>query len=84
MSLAAADTVAPTPLSDGPPFYVITIPTWITDRDAAIDLAVQISENLASNDQVDGRFTTVGVEERPLDQHERIYADQVCRRPERA
>jgi hypothetical protein len=73
MSLAVEQKAPRELLSDGPPFYMITLATWVTDRDTAIDLATQISESLAHNDLVDEHATTVGIEDTPIDEHERIY-----------
>jgi hypothetical protein len=56
--------------------YVITLSTWITDRKAAIDLAVQITESLAaSNDQIDQFGTTIGIEDDDVHGQERIYEE---------
>jgi hypothetical protein len=61
---------------DWPPCYEIAIRTWITDPDTAADLAIQISEGLANNDQVDATATTIHLEDAP-DEPERVYTDVV-------
>ncbi len=60
-----------------PQCYEISIRTWTTDRDLAYDLAVQISESLAGNDEIDARATTIGIEEEPPEKRERVYVDVV-------
>ena len=64
-----------------PQCYEISIRTWTTDRDVAYDLAIQISESLAGNDEIDARATMIGIEEEPMDKRERVYVDLVVRRP---
>jgi hypothetical protein len=61
---------------DWPPCYEITIRTWLTDADATAALAVQISEGLASNDQVDATATTICLED-GHGEPERVYLDVV-------
>ncbi len=60
-----------------PQCYEISIRTWTTDRDLAFDLALQISESLAGNDEIDTTATTIGVEEEPIEKRERVYLDIV-------
>jgi hypothetical protein len=60
-------------MSGGEPYYVIALSTWITDRKAAFDLAVQISASLAANDLVDEFGTTLGIEDDNVNGQERIY-----------
>jgi hypothetical protein len=65
-----------------PQCYEISIRTWTTDHDVAFDLALQISESLAGNDEIDARATMIGIEEESLDQRERVYVDVVGAPPE--
>jgi hypothetical protein len=60
-----------------PQCYEISIRTWTTDRDIAYDLAVQISESLVGNDEIDATATMIGIEEEPLEKRERVYIDVV-------
>jgi hypothetical protein len=62
-----------------PQCYEISIRTWTTDRDLAYDLALQISESLMGNDEIDARATMIGIEEEPVDRRERVYIDVVGR-----
>jgi hypothetical protein len=60
--------------SDGPPFYVITLSTWVTDRKEAFDLAVKVTESMANaGEQVDRHGTTIGLEDDNVFGQERIY-----------
>jgi hypothetical protein len=65
-----------------PQCYEISIRTWTTGREIAYDLALQISESLMGNDEIDARATMIGVEEEPMDQRERVYIDVVGPLPE--
>ncbi len=62
---------------ESPQCYEISIRTWTTDRDLAYDLAVQISENLADNDEIDAEATMIGIEEEPMEKRERVYLEIV-------
>jgi hypothetical protein len=62
---------------EDPPCYEIWLRTWTTDRSVAFDLAVQISESLANNSQVDATATTIGIEDEPAAERERVYAELV-------
>ncbi len=61
MSITAEQTMLPMMQRDWPPCYEITIRTWLTDADAAADLAIQVSEGLTGNDQVDATATTIAL-----------------------
>jgi hypothetical protein len=82
MSLTVEQQATTERRSDSPPPYVITIPTWVTDPGAAYDLAVRVVERLAGIEQMDTRFTTLGIEEEPLSEHQRIYAECVGSTPD--
>lgn len=60
---------------DEPPQYVINLYTWLTDRDAAADLAVKISEHVRTFEHVDRFATTVSVEGDATAEPNRVYAD---------
>jgi hypothetical protein len=74
MSLTTEQPAA-SPQCDEPPCYEITIRTWITDPNAAAHLAVQISESLADNEQIDATASMIGVEDTSADERERVYAE---------
>jgi hypothetical protein len=58
--------------SDGP-FYVISLTTWLTDRQAAFDLANDLSAELTKTGLVDEFGTTIGLEDDDVPGQERIY-----------
>jgi hypothetical protein len=70
------------PHGASPQCYEISIRTWTTDHDLAFDLALQISESLAGNDEIDARATMIGIEQEPTDQRKRVYVDVVGPPPE--
>jgi hypothetical protein len=82
MSLSAGYTRGRVPYGASPQCYEISIRTWTPDRETAFDLAIQISESLAANDQIDATATTIGIEEEPLEKRERVYIDVVGLPPE--
>jgi hypothetical protein len=83
MSATAEQTASPVPQQGEPPCYEICLRTWTTDRDTAFDLAVQISESLADNDQVDATATTIGVEDEAASEREHVYTELVGVPPKR-
>ncbi len=73
MSSTVVQDVTPELLSDGPRFYVVTLSTWITDRQAAFELAKELSADLAKNHPIDEFGTTIGPEDENVFGQERIY-----------
>jgi hypothetical protein len=73
MSLTIEEKATTERRSDGPPYYVITLSTWITDRQAAFELAKELSAELAKNHPVDEFGTTIGPEDDNVFGQERIY-----------
>jgi hypothetical protein len=69
-------TVSPSGDNKDAPYYVINVYTFVGDRDAAVDMAIRISENLDFGDQVDKYGTTVSFED-DSPAGERVYADLV-------
>lgn len=81
MFITAEQTTLPEEVQrDWPPCYEIAIRTWLTDAEVAADLAVQISEGLADNDQVDATATTICLED-GRGEPERVYLDIVGQSP---
>jgi hypothetical protein len=80
MSVTAEQTTPPEVQQDWPPCYEITVRTWLTDAEATADLAVQISEGLAGNDQVDATATSICLED-GQGEPERVYLDIVGQPP---
>jgi hypothetical protein len=77
VSITVGPAVGRVPYGASSQCYEISIRTWTTDRDIAFDLAIQISESLSDNDAVDATATTIGIEERPINERERVYIDIV-------
>jgi hypothetical protein len=57
---------------DGP-CYVISLTTWLTDRQAAFDLAKELTTELAKTRLIDQFGTTIGLEADDVHGQERIY-----------
>jgi hypothetical protein len=76
MSLTQEENHVPALLADDPPCYEIHIRTWVTEENAAADLAAQISESLDHIDQVD-RFATTISREDGSTEPARVYAELV-------
>ena len=62
-------------LTDDPPQYVINLYTWLSDLDAAADLARKIAEHVRSFQYIDRFATTVSLEGDPAAEPRRVYAD---------
>jgi hypothetical protein len=75
MSLTQEENRAPV-LLDDPPCYEIHIRTWVTEENAAADLAAQISDKLDHIDQVDRFATTISLEDGSTEPA-RVYVELV-------
>jgi hypothetical protein len=64
-----ADTV----LYSDSPCYVVSLTTRLTGRQAAFDLAAELSTELAKTGLIDEFGTTIGLEDDNVSGHERIY-----------
>jgi len=73
MSLIIEEKVTAERHGDGPPYYVITLSTWITDRQAAFELARELSTELTKNHPIAEFGTTIGLEDDNVFGQERIY-----------
>jgi hypothetical protein len=55
------------------PYYVISLTTWLTDRQAAFDLAKELSTELTKTGLIDEFGTAIGLEDNDVHGQERIY-----------
>jgi hypothetical protein len=55
------------------PCYVISLTTWLTDRQAAFNLANELSTELAKTGLIDEFGTAIGLEDDDVHGQERIY-----------
>lgn len=62
-------------LIDEPPQYVINLYTFLSDPEAAADLALKISDHVRTFEHVDRFATTVSVEGDPTAEPHRVYTD---------
>jgi hypothetical protein len=71
-------TSTPKPASeDEPPYYSITLYTWVADESTAADLARRVAEIVESISEIDSLATTISPEEGPVVEPVKVYADLV-------
>jgi hypothetical protein len=64
---------AETDLCGDGPYYVVSLTTWLTDRQAAFDLAKELSTELTKTGLIDEFGTAIGLEDDDVHGQERIY-----------
>lgn len=58
-----------------PSFYVINLYTWLSDQQAAADLAIRVAGLVRSDPDIDDLATTVSIEDDPQTEPAKVFLD---------